>query len=707
MARNGATHDDEQSNNYDDVTAGDTFTDTLKNIEKTVDFVTTDGVTTVIFEDGSGVMIDSFNDMRESGRLVKAAADTGDDDATIMTDGGVDVPDVGDTFVNCAGAVFTAADVTDDTVVWSDGTASTFTEFQSRTDAGYIVPAADTHTDTLRRYIDAFDDVADFDPVAWAFDRAANDDDTVSIRMTADRDGGVTFDIDAAPAYRDVFNPDHILAEHFDMIDAFPAAFDTMRDRLDLRGVSNGRVGEVIVDKDTGDIDRVKLYDGDDADEAAVATALRHARDRDDGDDGDDDTDAGGDTDTDADTTINDTADTSGTTTTRGDTRSSTPHDHASDVSPTDIDKCRVCGRYAPHGFDHAADCRHFEPMTDNDTPTVTDGGTPADSEPADEYEFIEVHTDIGIKGGANIEFRPKGHDHPEESDFKNIGESDALTLIRELIDAFSFTATHDADTDDNDGLSNAVEDTKRRTTTALVVEAFPTSAPPNVPIGVCAAIGAFKDGSPETAKAALETAANSIDTDTPTMTDGGHPPDHHNEQQPTASAGTHDADSDDDGGASVMNDDGFVAPFCPSSDGDDPFVEHEESLHGDGDGDRVSFTYRTDKAGNHLTRDATVVDVQHAPGSPASIWAITVKTDDGVTYAIGDDGKVETIDNYSLNGGGNEVRRDRGTLVDIEVVDRIGDSDDGDGDDDTDTDDGDGDDDTSTDGGFQWLGDQ
>lgn len=37
--------------------------------------------------------------------------------------------------------------------------------------------------------------------------------------------------------------------------------------------------------------------------------------------------------------------------------------DHAPDVGPSDVDKCRECGRYAPHAFDHAPACSRFEPI--------------------------------------------------------------------------------------------------------------------------------------------------------------------------------------------------------------------------------------------------------------------------------------------------------------------------------------------------------
>lgn len=35
--------------------------------------------------------------------------------------------------------------------------------------------------------------------------------------------------------------------------------------------------------------------------------------------------------------------------------------DHGPDVGASDVDKCRECGRYAPHAFDHAPDCSRFE----------------------------------------------------------------------------------------------------------------------------------------------------------------------------------------------------------------------------------------------------------------------------------------------------------------------------------------------------------
>jgi len=39
--------------------------------------------------------------------------------------------------------------------------------------------------------------------------------------------------------------------------------------------------------------------------------------------------------------------------------------DHAPDVGPSDVDKCRECGRYAPHAFDHAPECSRFESIDD------------------------------------------------------------------------------------------------------------------------------------------------------------------------------------------------------------------------------------------------------------------------------------------------------------------------------------------------------
>jgi hypothetical protein len=36
--------------------------------------------------------------------------------------------------------------------------------------------------------------------------------------------------------------------------------------------------------------------------------------------------------------------------------------DHAPTVGPSDVDKCRECGRYAPHAFDHNPDCSRYEP---------------------------------------------------------------------------------------------------------------------------------------------------------------------------------------------------------------------------------------------------------------------------------------------------------------------------------------------------------
>lgn len=38
-------------------------------------------------------------------------------------------------------------------------------------------------------------------------------------------------------------------------------------------------------------------------------------------------------------------------------------YDHAPTVGPSDVDKCRECGRYAPHAFDHDAECSRFEPI--------------------------------------------------------------------------------------------------------------------------------------------------------------------------------------------------------------------------------------------------------------------------------------------------------------------------------------------------------
>lgn len=37
--------------------------------------------------------------------------------------------------------------------------------------------------------------------------------------------------------------------------------------------------------------------------------------------------------------------------------------DHAPTVGPSDVDKCRECGRYAPHAFDHNPECSRFEPI--------------------------------------------------------------------------------------------------------------------------------------------------------------------------------------------------------------------------------------------------------------------------------------------------------------------------------------------------------
>lgn len=39
--------------------------------------------------------------------------------------------------------------------------------------------------------------------------------------------------------------------------------------------------------------------------------------------------------------------------------------DHAPTVGPSDVDKCRECGRYAPHAFDHAPECSRFESIDD------------------------------------------------------------------------------------------------------------------------------------------------------------------------------------------------------------------------------------------------------------------------------------------------------------------------------------------------------
>lgn len=61
-------------------------------------------------------------------------------------------------------------------------------------------------------------------------------------------------------------------------------------------------------------------------------------------------------------------------------------YDHAPDGG--DVDRCRECGRYAPHDFDHAPDCTLYAPIDDADTVTpsasnnprmarpTTDGGT-------------------------------------------------------------------------------------------------------------------------------------------------------------------------------------------------------------------------------------------------------------------------------------------------------------------------------------------
>jgi len=73
--------------------------------------------------------------------------------------------------------------------------------------------------------------------------------------------------------------------------------------------------------------------------------------------------------------------------------------DHAPDVGPSDVDKCRECGRYAPHAFDHNPDCSRYEapaeadadPARENPRMAVpaTDGGADFVNKPDQSDELI------------------------------------------------------------------------------------------------------------------------------------------------------------------------------------------------------------------------------------------------------------------------------------------------------------------------------
>lgn len=102
-----------------------------------------------------------------------------------------------------------------------------------------------------------FDDV---DPVEQAFGEASNDEETVCVRFVCDRDDGVSFDISDSPIYHDWYRPDFIIAEHFGVVDAIEDALAVLRDEIDLRSLSEGRVGAFRFDRKTGDLVDISLY---------------------------------------------------------------------------------------------------------------------------------------------------------------------------------------------------------------------------------------------------------------------------------------------------------------------------------------------------------------------------------------------------------------------------------------------------------------
>jgi len=131
--------------------------------------------------------------------------------------------------------------------------------------------------------LSARDDVSTKSPVRMAFAEASNDEDTVSVRFTADRDGGVSFDISPASLYDDWYRPDHIVAEHFGVEAAIADALEVLREDADLRAVREGRVGAFRFDRDTGDVADVSIYGVDVDDEADTVARMVSCFDGDDG----------------------------------------------------------------------------------------------------------------------------------------------------------------------------------------------------------------------------------------------------------------------------------------------------------------------------------------------------------------------------------------------------------------------------------------
>lgn len=159
---------------------------------------------------------------------------------------------------------------------------------------GHAAPVGDTATETLNRFFELVGEAETEDATDWAIEqRTVGDEVYIPIRAT--RDGGVSFNIQSV-GLLPVFQDSQIVAEKFGYVEAFKEVFETLEDRLDLRYVSEGRVGKVKLDPETGGLKRATIYRNQGKasakDGAAVAAILESERTEtdDDSDDSDGET---------------------------------------------------------------------------------------------------------------------------------------------------------------------------------------------------------------------------------------------------------------------------------------------------------------------------------------------------------------------------------------------------------------------------------
>lgn len=148
------------------------------------------------------------------------------------------------------------------TLHMDDGTNYDLERFNERREAGEIIRAPeDEHvTELTNRYLDAQGE--DMDAFELAQTAAYNEpeDNRLKIRFVGVRDDdGVHFDFDTGIA--SWYEPDKIVANHYDMTDDMQQVFDFLRSEIDLRKIKGGsRYGAVTIDMETGEVTNVSFH---------------------------------------------------------------------------------------------------------------------------------------------------------------------------------------------------------------------------------------------------------------------------------------------------------------------------------------------------------------------------------------------------------------------------------------------------------------